>query len=164
MQQPDVDEPVFLISAAAELTGMHAQTLRQYDRLGLVVPRRRPGGGRRYSLRDIATLREIQRLSQDEGINLAGIAHILRLSREVDYLRREVERLRPDLVLLDVQLPDGSGLDLVPLLRPLAEVLLVSSRDRADIAGRVARSDALGFIPKDELSGAAVSAALERRR
>ena len=87
MQQPDVDEPVFLISAAAELTGMHAQTLRQYDRLGLVVPRRRPGGGRRYSLRDVATLREIQRLSQDEGINLAGIARILRLSREVERLR-----------------------------------------------------------------------------
>lgn len=95
MVEPDVDEPVFLISAAAELTGMHAQTLRQYDRLGLVVPRRRPGGGRRYSLRDVATLREIQRLSQDEGINLAGIAHILRLSREVERLRREVERLRP---------------------------------------------------------------------
>lgn len=94
MEQPDVDEPVFLISAAAELTGMHAQTLRQYDRLGLVIPQRRPGGGRRYSLRDIATLREIQRLSQDEGINLAGIARILHLSREVDHLRAEVERLR----------------------------------------------------------------------
>ena len=95
MQQPDVDEPVFLISAAAELSGMHAQTLRQYDRLGLVVPRRRPGGGRRYSLRDVATLREVQRLSHDEGINLAGIARILALSKRVESLEREVERLRP---------------------------------------------------------------------
>ncbi|WP_062518888.1 heat shock protein transcriptional repressor HspR [Demequina silvatica] len=95
MEQPDVDEPVFLISAAAELAGMHAQTLRQYDRLGLVVPRRRPGGGRRYSLRDVATLREIQRMSQDEGINLAGIKRILHLSHEVQRLEREVERLRP---------------------------------------------------------------------
>ncbi len=95
MEQPDVDEPVFLISAAAELSGMHAQTLRQYDRLGLVVPRRRPGGGRRYSLRDVVTLREIQRLSQGEGINLAGIARILDLSKRVDWLEREVERLRP---------------------------------------------------------------------
>lgn len=95
MEQPDVDEPVFLISAAAELSGMHAQTLRQYDRLGLVVPRRRPGGGRRYSLRDIATLREVQRMSHDEGINLAGIARILHLAREVEHLRGEVERLRP---------------------------------------------------------------------
>ncbi|WP_062462719.1 heat shock protein transcriptional repressor HspR [Demequina soli] len=95
MEQPDVDEPVFLISAAAELAGMHAQTLRQYDRLGLVVPRRRPGGGRRYSLRDVATLREIQRMSQEEGINLAGIKRILHLAHEVRRLETEVERLRP---------------------------------------------------------------------
>ena len=94
MNRPDVDEPVFLISVAAELADMHAQTLRQYDRLGLVVPRRRPGGGRRYSLRDVAVLREVQRLSQDEGINLAGIARILTLSREVDRLEAEVEKLR----------------------------------------------------------------------
>ncbi len=93
--QPDVDEPVFPVSAAAELAGMHAQTLRQYDRLGLVVPRRRMGGGRRYSLRDIATLREVQRMSQDEGINLAGIARILDLEARVEMLAAEVERLRP---------------------------------------------------------------------
>lgn len=92
---PDVDEPLFPVSAAAELAGMHAQTLRQYDRLGLVVPRRRLGGGRRYSLRDIATLREIQRLSQDEGINLAGIARILALEERVAHLAEEVVRLRP---------------------------------------------------------------------
>jgi len=95
MEQPDVDEPVFLISAAAELAGMHAQTLRQYDRLGLVVPKRRPGGGRRYSLRDVATLREVQRMSHDEGINLAGIARILTLAARVTELESEVERLRP---------------------------------------------------------------------
>jgi MerR family transcriptional regulator/heat shock protein HspR len=95
MEQPDVDEPVFLISAAAELAGMHAQTLRQYDRLGLVVPRRRPGGGRRYSLRDVATLREVQRMSQDEGINLAGIARILALAERVVELEAQVEKLRP---------------------------------------------------------------------
>ncbi len=95
MEQPDVDEPVFLISAAAELAGMHAQTLRQYDRLGLVVPKRRPGGGRRYSLRDVATLREIQRMSHDEGINLAGIARILTLAKRVQELEAEVEKLRP---------------------------------------------------------------------
>lgn len=94
MEQPDVDEPVFLISAAAELSGMHAQTLRQYDKLGLVIPKRRPGGGRRYSLRDVATLREIQRMSQEEGINLAGIARILDLAKRVEWLEHEVERLR----------------------------------------------------------------------
>lgn len=95
MERPDVDEPVFPISAAAELADMHAQTLRQYDRLGLVVPRRRPAGGRRYSLRDVATLREIQRMSQDEGINLEGIKRILALKKRVDWLEAEVERLRP---------------------------------------------------------------------
>ena len=102
--------------------------------------------------------RSARTLLELEGFDVVGEA------ADAASALREVERLRPDLVLLDVQLPDCSGLDLVPLLRPLAEVLLVSSRDRADIAGRVARSDALGFIPKDELSGAAVSAALERRR
>ncbi len=95
MKQPNIDEPVFPISAASELAGMHAQTLRQYDRLGLVVPGRRRGGGRRYSLRDIATLREVQRMSQDEGINLAGIARILKLTETVARLEAEVQKLRP---------------------------------------------------------------------
>ena len=66
------DSPVFVISVAAELAGLHAQTLRSYDRLGLVRPGRSAGGGRRYSARDIALLREVQRLSQEEGVNLAG--------------------------------------------------------------------------------------------
>ncbi len=94
MEQPDVDEPVFPISSAAELAGMHAQTLRQYDRLGLVVPKRRRGGGRRYSLRDVAVLREVQRMSQDEGINLAGVARILALQERVVALEAELDRLR----------------------------------------------------------------------
>ena len=73
------DTPLYVISVAAELAGMHPQTLRQYDRLGLVSPDRATGRGRRYSLRDIATLREVQRLSHEEGINLAGIKRILAL-------------------------------------------------------------------------------------
>jgi MerR family transcriptional regulator/heat shock protein HspR len=85
---------VFPISVAAELAGMHPQTLRQYDRLGLVSPSRARGRGRRYSLRDIATLREVQRLSQEEGINLAGIKRILALESEVQRLRAHVEALR----------------------------------------------------------------------
>ena len=88
------DTPMFVISVAAELAGMHPQTLRQYDRLGLVSPTRAPGRGRRYSLRDVATLREIQRLSQDEGVNLAGIKRILALESEVERLRDQVELLR----------------------------------------------------------------------
>ncbi len=88
------DAQVFVISVAAELAGMHPQTLRQYDRLGLVSPSRARGRGRRYSLRDVATLREVQRLSQEEGINLAGIKRILRLQQEVEHLQAQVELLR----------------------------------------------------------------------
>lgn len=81
-----VDAPVYVISVAAELAGMHPQTLRQYDRLGIVSPGRASGRGRRYSMRDIQTLREVQRLSQEEGVNLAGIKRILELQHEVDHL------------------------------------------------------------------------------
>jgi MerR family transcriptional regulator/heat shock protein HspR len=88
------DARLYVISVAAELAGMHPQTLRQYDRLGLVSPGRAPGRGRRYSLRDIAILREVQRLSQEEGINLAGIKRILALEAEVERLNQQVEALR----------------------------------------------------------------------
>src|SRR5689334_24684129 len=91
----------FLISVAAELAGMHAQTLRTYDRLGLVSPRRSSGGGRRYSEHDVELLREVQRLSQDEGVNLAGIKRVIELTNQVEALQsrlreltREVEELR----------------------------------------------------------------------
>jgi MerR family transcriptional regulator/heat shock protein HspR len=89
----DVDSPVFVISIAAELAGLHAQTLRGYDRLGLVSPGRSAGGGRRYSARDIALLREVQRLSQDEGVNLAGVKRIIELERTVDELRGQIADL-----------------------------------------------------------------------
>jgi MerR family transcriptional regulator/heat shock protein HspR len=93
-----VDEttPVFVISVAAQLAGMHPQTLRQYDRLGLVIPGRTAGRGRRYSARDVALLRQVQRLSQDEGVNLAGIKRILDLQLENDRLRAAVDDLRAE--------------------------------------------------------------------
>ena len=91
------DAPVFVISVAAQLAGMHAQTLRQYDRLGLVTPGRTGGGGRRYSARDVALLREVQRLSQDEGVNLAGIKRIIELESHVDALRARVAELAAEL-------------------------------------------------------------------
>ncbi|NDL57745.1 heat shock protein transcriptional repressor HspR [Phytoactinopolyspora mesophila] len=87
------DEPLYVISVAAEMAGMHPQTLRQYDRLGLVSPRRTGGGGRRYSLRDVDQLREVQRLSQEEGVNLVGIKRILELETEVEHLRAQLEAL-----------------------------------------------------------------------
>ena len=91
------DRPVFVISVAAELAGMHPQTLRQYDRLGLVIPQRTRGRGRRYSTRDIARLREIQALSQEDGINLAGIKRILELQDEVTALEDQLSRVRDTL-------------------------------------------------------------------
>ena len=94
---PDDDTPVFVISVAAQLAGMHAQTLRQYDRLGLVTPSRTSGGGRRYSQRDVALLREVQRLSQEEGISLPGIARILELENQVVALRARVAELAAEL-------------------------------------------------------------------
>ncbi|NLU83279.1 helix-turn-helix transcriptional regulator [Rhodococcus sp. HNM0569] len=89
----DPDAQIFVISVAAELAGMHAQTLRNYDRLGLVTPHRTAGGGRRYSPRDVALLREVQRLSQDEGVNLAGIKRIIELTTQVEELQRKVSEL-----------------------------------------------------------------------
>lgn len=83
---------MFPVSVAASLADMHAQTLRGYDRLGLVVPQRARGRGRRYSLRDIARLRHVQGLAQ-QGINLEGIRRILALEMEVDVLRAQNERL-----------------------------------------------------------------------
>jgi len=88
------DTPMFVISVAAQLAGMHPQTLRQYDRLGLVTPQRTRGRGRRYSARDVARLREVQRLSQDEGVNLSGIKRILELEAEVERLQQQVDALR----------------------------------------------------------------------
>jgi MerR family transcriptional regulator/heat shock protein HspR len=85
-----VDAPVYVISVAAEMAGLHPQTLRQYDRLGLVSPTRTISGGRRYSLRDILQLREVQRLSQDEGVNLAGIKRIIDLENQVEALQQRL--------------------------------------------------------------------------
>jgi MerR family transcriptional regulator, heat shock protein HspR len=88
----DADDPIFAIAVAADLAGMHPQTLRQYDRLGLVSPRRTAGKSRRYSLREVAQLREVQRLS-GEGVSLEGIRRILELENEVVGLRGRVREL-----------------------------------------------------------------------
>ncbi|HTI74069.1 MAG TPA: helix-turn-helix domain-containing protein [Mycobacterium sp.] len=91
------DARTFLISVAAELAGMHAQTLRTYDRLGLVSPQRSSGGGRRYSQHDVDLLREVQRLSQDEGVNLAGIKRIIELTNQVEALQARLRELADEL-------------------------------------------------------------------
>lgn len=88
----DADSPVFAIAAAAELAGMHPQTLRQYDRIGLVVPGRTTGGSRRYSPRNIEQLREVAQLSA-AGVSLPAIARVLDLEDENRMLRRRVAEL-----------------------------------------------------------------------
>ncbi|MDO4253825.1 MAG: MerR family transcriptional regulator [Kocuria sp.] len=90
------ERALFVISVAAELAQMHPQTLRQYDRLGLVRPTRAPGRSRRYSRRDIDKLREIQRLSQD-GISLEGIKRILQLENQVAALQQRITELTAEL-------------------------------------------------------------------
>jgi MerR family transcriptional regulator, heat shock protein HspR len=97
----DETSPLFVISIAAELAGMHPQTLRQYDRLGLVSPTRTAGKSRRYSMRDVAQLREIAQLSS-EGVSLEGIRRVLDLEDEVTVLRdrvRELEAMLADELL-----------------------------------------------------------------
>jgi MerR family transcriptional regulator/heat shock protein HspR len=124
------DTPVYVISVAAQLSGLHPQTLRAYDRLGLVSPGRSAGRGRRYSMRDILALREVQRLSQDEGVNLSGIKRILELGDELERTRQaaaqlhaEIARLRDELEstravaarLAGLRRGRATGADLVPV-------------------------------------------------
>ncbi|MET4053256.1 MerR family transcriptional regulator/heat shock protein HspR [Frigoribacterium sp. PvP054] len=88
----DEDSPLFAIATASELSGLHAQTLRQYDRLGLVVPQRTAGKSRRYSMRDVVQLREIARLG-GEGVSLEGIRRVLELENQVTSLQKRVREL-----------------------------------------------------------------------
>lgn len=101
------DRPVFVISVAAELAGMHPQTLRQYDRLGLVQPQRAPGRARRYSERDVQKLQEIQELSQS-GVSLEGIKRIMQLENQVEALRDRMSELQAENEALRNRLQDGS--------------------------------------------------------
>jgi MerR family transcriptional regulator, heat shock protein HspR len=98
------DTPVYVISVAAQLSGLHPQTLRTYDRLGLVSPGRAAGRGRRYSLRDVLILREVQRLSQEDGVNLSGIKRILELETEWQRSRLLVAEMHAEISQLRVEL------------------------------------------------------------
>jgi MerR family transcriptional regulator/heat shock protein HspR len=113
------DAKVLIISVAARMAGMHPQTLRQYDRMGLVQPGRAAGGGRRYSVRDVALLREIQRLSQDDGVNLAGVKRVIELEQLTYELRQRLLEVEVELVeaqrrLAEVQAMSLPRRDLVP--------------------------------------------------
>ena len=131
----DRRQALFVISVAAELAGMHAQTLRQYDRLGLVQADRAAGGGRRYSVRDVALLREVQRLSQEDGVNLAGIKRIIDLEQQTYQLQAQLAEAQADLEEAQARLAQLEALvyprrDLVPA-RPTHTTALVVWKPRS---------------------------------
>ncbi len=94
---PSSPQPQYTVSVAAALAGMHAQTLRQYDRLGLVTPSRTKGKGRRYSSSDVERLREVRILTQERGVNLAGVQLALELRNRIEELEEDVEKLHESL-------------------------------------------------------------------
>src|SRR6478735_5730140 len=132
---PHEDAPVYVISVAAELSGLHPQTLRQYDRLGLVSPGRSTGRGRRYSAREIELLREVARLSAD-GVSLVGIKRILELEAHIDALQRQVVELQSRVADASGSRPDAGdrttrprlGRDVVPAREQTALVVWTRSR------------------------------------
>ena len=117
---------VYIISVAAELAGVHPQTLRTYERKGLIKPARTSGGTRRYSAKDVARVRLIQDLTQGDGINLAGVLRILELQDEIDRLgekldeaRESIEQVKTEARRLVAEASQRSGTDIV-LYRPHA--------------------------------------------
>jgi MerR family transcriptional regulator, heat shock protein HspR len=169
------DTPVYVISVAAQLSGLHPQTLRAYDRLGLVSPGRAAGRGRRYSLRDILILREVQRLSQEEGINLSGIKRILELElaeersrlrlaelhAEINQLRAELESTRAVAARLATLLRSrGGGGALVPVRDTAARRSSAQADLVADASATPPASDGpatLPYTPGDGRPAAAAS-------
>ncbi|MCC3265726.1 helix-turn-helix transcriptional regulator [Arthrobacter gengyunqii] len=149
----DVNAPIFVISVAAELADMHPQTLRQYDRLGIVCPSRAPGRSRRYSQHDIDMLREVQRLSQ-EGVSLEGIKRIMQLENQVSGLRARVDQLSAELDSLQQRTPDRSrvfaaGLagDVVTLTRGQRPPASRSFATQLSLASLVQRRSKLRALP-----------------
>ena len=131
-EAPGPDVPVYVISVAAELTGLHPQTLRAYDRMGIVRPGRTGGGGRRYSWRDIEMLREVAELTSS-GIGLEGVKRILDLENQVAALRMRVAELEQELsatqYALQKTIADARSENL-PVLRPASHSVTVWRRGR----------------------------------
>jgi MerR family transcriptional regulator, heat shock protein HspR len=153
------DTPVYVISVAAQLSGMHPQTLRTYDRMGLVSPGRSAGRGRRYSLRDVLLLREVQRLSQ-ERVNLEGIRRILELESELQRLSGILTEMTTEMAQLRNELESTRAVAarLAGLLRSRgASTSLVPVRGREAASGRADAASAAE--PASDEPGPALPAA-----
>ncbi|NLA34963.1 MAG: helix-turn-helix transcriptional regulator [Actinobacteria bacterium] len=124
---PEFHQAVYVISVAAELAGVHPQTLRIYERKGLLSPSRTGGGSRRYSAADIEDLRRIQQLTS-EGINLAGVTRVLELERRIAQLERELHRTKQDAKAAVANAQRSNRRDLVPF--PSAAVVLYDQTRR----------------------------------
>ncbi len=137
------DRAVYIISVAAELAGVHPQTLRIYERKGLLSPSRTAGNTRRYSDRDIARMQMIQRLTQEYGINLAGVKMIVELENELDRMRRRTESLDRELERTRRRLHDQMRL-------AEEQVRSRAERHRREEMLPAAAVRSMGFQPGDE--------------
>ncbi len=126
LHDEDMDRPLFMISVAAELAGMHPQTLRMYERRGLVRPQRTAKNTRRYSQRDVERLRRIQELTE-LGLNLAGVERVLAMEEQLRSMRRELEELHDQLRRFSGLMPPAS-VGLVPV--PRAQIVHLPRRRR----------------------------------
>lgn len=128
--QPGPEVPVYVISVAAELTGLHPQTLRSYDRIGLVKPGRTGGGGRRYSWRDVELLREVAELTAS-GIGLEGVRRVLDLENQVSALRMRVAELENEIAATQAALRSRlTNTSNLPAVRPSGQAMTVWRRGR----------------------------------
>jgi MerR family transcriptional regulator, heat shock protein HspR len=126
MADPEQRRALYIISVAAELAGVHAQTLRIYERKGLIEPARTEGGSRRYSDRDIELLQRIQELT-NEGVGLSGVRRILDLEAQLEVAGAEIQRLRDQLAALRRELEEArrarpTGGELVPVAKTIVRV------------------------------------------
>jgi MerR family transcriptional regulator, heat shock protein HspR len=140
---PEHDLPTFVISVAAEMAELHPQTLRAYERDGLLTPYRTPGGTRRYSLRDVERLRLIRRLTQDEGLNLAGVRLVLEMGERLEHSRRRVSELEEMVRVLAARLeqrPATSRFEIVKAPQAGVELHRASRRTGTRSAPQVQRA------------------------
>lgn len=135
----DQDQPIYVISIAAELAGVHPQTLRVYERKGLVSPKRTEGNSRRYSERDIAILQRVHELS-NEGINLAGVMRIMELEQQIENLRRRHARMSDQMAALQDQVQEAAGERDANAMVPLRDMRRIRRAMKADLMEQMGRT------------------------